>query len=76
MTVEDSWDINASKPQPVHVGDEVKLSVRGTGSKGDFYGTHMGLIIFIRNLKKCSVGEQVSVRIAEVRDKCAFAEKV
>lgn len=64
------------KLQPVKAGDELELQIRGTGSKGDFYATYMGLVIFIQGLKKCSVGEHVTVKITGVKTKCAFAEKV
>lgn len=59
--------------QAVKVGDELRLQVKGTGSQGDFYCTHMGLVIFIKDLKKCAVGEQVIVRITKVYNNCAFA---
>jgi predicted RNA-binding protein with TRAM domain len=60
--------------QAVKVGDELRLQVKGMGTQGDFYGTHMGLVIFIKGLKKCSVGDQLSVRITNVFKNCAFAE--
>ncbi len=66
----------STRLQPVREGDEMKLSVRGTGSKGNAYGTYMGLVIFVVDLKKWTVGEQIQVRITKVLDKCAFAEKV
>lgn len=64
------------KLQLVKVGDEMKITVKGTGSKGDWYGTYLGLVIFIQKLEKCTVGEMVTVRITGVCSKCAFAEKV
>ena len=64
------------KSQIVNVGDELKIVVKGTGSKGDWYGTYQGLVIFIQKIEKCTLGEQITVKITGVCSKCAFAKKV
>jgi|APFre7841882590_1041340.scaffolds.fasta_scaffold35034_4 predicted RNA-binding protein with TRAM domain len=54
----------------------VLLKLEGVGSKGDFYGKHKGLVIFVKGLKAAQVGEAISVEITKVQDRCAFGKKI
>lgn len=57
--------------QPVSVGDVLEVSIQKTGSKGDGVAFVDGLAIFIPGTQP---GDDVTIRIEEVRENCAVAE--
>jgi predicted RNA-binding protein with TRAM domain len=61
---------------PVSIGEHIKLQLLGTGSKGDFYGRHKGLVIFVKDVNTTTPQDTIMVEIIEVKERCAFAKKV
>ncbi|MGC8669806.1 MAG: TRAM domain-containing protein [Candidatus Micrarchaeia archaeon] len=60
-------------PKPVKVGDEIEVNIVATGAKGDGIAKKDGFVIFVPNAKE---GEQIKVRITEVKARSASAERV
>ncbi|MGC8652302.1 MAG: TRAM domain-containing protein [Candidatus Micrarchaeia archaeon] len=60
-------------PKPVKVGDEIDVSIIAVGSKGDGIAKKDGFVIFVPNAKE---GEQIRVRITEVKARSANAERI
>ena len=58
-------------PKPVKVGDEIEVSIIAVGTKGDGIAKKDGFVIFVPNAKE---GEQLKVRITEVKARSANAE--
>ncbi|MGC8479134.1 MAG: TRAM domain-containing protein [Candidatus Micrarchaeia archaeon] len=59
-------------PKPVKVGDELELTVEAMASKGDGIAKKDGYVVFIKDAKQ---GENVKVKITEVRARFAIGEK-
>lgn len=64
------------RKEVVKKGEQLRLKIQGVGSKGDFYGKYRNFIIFIKDLKRCAVGEEVIVEIVDIKDRCAFGKKI
>jgi predicted RNA-binding protein with TRAM domain len=60
-------------PKPVKVGDEIEVNIIAVGAKGDGIAKKDGFVIFVPNAKE---GEQIKVRITEVKARSANAERV
>jgi len=60
-------------PKPVKVGDEIEVSIIAVGTKGDGIAKKDGFVIFVPNAKE---GEQIKVRITEVKARSANAERI
>lgn len=60
-------------PKPVKEGDEIDLTIEAVGEKGDGIGKIQGFVIFVPGT---SQGENVRVRITQVRGKSAVGEKI
>lgn len=59
--------------KPVKVGEEYDVQVESVAEKGDGVAKIKGLIVFVPGAQK---GENVKIKIKELRRKCAIAEKV
>ncbi len=59
-------------PKPVKVGDVVQVAIEAVASKGDGIAKKDGFVIFVKDAKQ---GEQMTVRITEVRARYAIGEK-
>lgn len=57
--------------QPVSVGDMLEISVEKQGCDGDGLAFVNGLAVIVSSAQP---GDEVTVRIEEVTDNCAFAE--
>jgi 23S rRNA (uridine2552-2'-O)-methyltransferase len=57
--------------QPVATGDVLEVEVQKRGSEGDGIAFVDGLAIFIPGTQP---GDEVSIRIKEVTESCAFGE--
>lgn len=62
-----------SGPKPVKVGDEIDVSIEAVASKGDGIAKVEGFVVFVPG---ASVGDKTRVRITEVKNRCAIAEKI
>lgn len=60
-------------PKPVKVGDEVEVRVEAVASKGDGIAKKDGFVIFIKGAKE---GDQLKVRIVDVKARFAIGEIV
>ena len=60
-------------PKPVKVGDEVEVKVEAVASKGDGIAKKDGFVIFIKGAKE---GDQVKVKITDVKARFAIGELV
>jgi predicted RNA-binding protein with TRAM domain len=60
-------------PKPVKVGDEVDVSVEAVASKGDGIAKKDGFVIFIKGAKQ---GDQIKVKITDVKARFAIGEIV
>ncbi len=58
-------------PKPVKVGDEIEVKIEAVASKGDGIAKKDGFVIFIKGAKE---GDNVKVRIAEVKERFAVGE--
>lgn len=61
------------KPKPVKIGEEYDVKITDVGAKGDGITKVENFIIFVHGAKK---GEECRIRIKEVANKFAIAEKV
>jgi len=61
------------KPKPVKVGEEYDVTITDVGAKGDGITKVENFIVFVAGARK---GEQCKIRIKEVANKFAIAEKV
>jgi len=59
--------------KPVKVGEEYDVEIKEVGSRGDGIARVKNFVIFVPNAKE---GENIKVRIKEVRRRFAIAEKV
>ena len=62
-----------SREAPVHVGDELDVTISDIAQKGDGIARVEGFIIFVAGAAK---GEQCRVRIRDVRARFAIGDKV
>ncbi len=60
-------------PKPVKVGDEVDVKVEAVAAKGDGIAKKDGFVIFVKGARE---GEQVKIRITEVKARFALGELV
>lgn len=58
-------------PKPVKVGDEVDVKIENVASKGDGIARKDGFVIFVKGAKE---GDQVKVRITDVKARFAIGE--
>src|SRR3989304_7409610 len=61
------------KPKPVKIGEEYDVKITEVGAKGDGITKIENFIVFVHGAKK---GEECRIRIKEVANKFAIAEKV
>jgi predicted RNA-binding protein with TRAM domain len=61
------------KPKPVKIGEEYDVTITDVGAKGDGITKVENFIVFVNGGKK---GEQCRIRIKEVANKFAIADKV
>ncbi len=60
-------------PKPVDIGDELDVTIESVGAKGDGIAKKDGFVIFIAGVQK---GENVRIKIAELKTSFAIGEKV
>jgi len=60
-------------PKPVKVGDEIDVTIEAVAAKGDGIAKVQGFVVFVPGAKQ---GEQVHVRVTDVRARHAIGEKV
>ncbi len=58
---------------PVHVGEEIDVSIEAVGEKGDGIAKKKGFVLFVPNTK---AGDNVKIRITKVLRKVGFAEVI
>jgi predicted RNA-binding protein with TRAM domain len=59
-------------PKPVKVGEEYDVEINEVGSRGDGIARIKNFVVFINGVKQ---GEKARIRITEVRNRFAVAEK-
>lgn len=57
--------------QPVSVGDVMEVEIQKRGDKGDGIAFVDGLAVFVADVDP---GDEVTIRVEEVTENCAFAE--
>ncbi len=60
-------------PKPIKVGEEYDAEITEEGSKGDGIARIKNFVVFVAGAKK---GEKVKIKITDVRNRFAIAEKV
>lgn len=63
----------SDKPKPVKVGEEYNVTINDVGAKGDGITKIENFIVFVAGVSK---GENCRIRIKEVANKFAIAEKI
>ncbi len=61
------------KRSPVELGEELEVDIKELSSKGDGLARVQGLVIHVPYTK---LGDHVKVKITQIRDKAANAEKI
>ena len=61
------------KRSPVELGEELEVDITELSSKGDGLARVQGLVIHVPDTK---LGDHVNVKITQIRDKAANAEKI
>ncbi len=61
------------RPKPIKIGEEYDVTITDIGSKGDGITKVENFVVFVNGGKK---GEQCRIRIREVANKFAIADKV
>jgi len=61
------------KRSPVELGEELEVDIKELSSKGEGMARVQGLVIHVPNTKP---GDHVKVKITQIRDKAANAEKI
>jgi predicted RNA-binding protein with TRAM domain len=56
---------------PVAVGEEVVLTIEGSGEKGDGVGRVKNFVVFVKGAKK---GDRIKIKIVKVFKKMGFGE--
>lgn len=67
------FDRGFDQPKPIKVGEEYDVEIKETGSKGDGIARISNFVVFVNGAK---LGEKIRVKITDVRDRFAIAEKV
>lgn len=67
------FESRISIPKPVKVGEEYDVEINEVGSKGDGIARVKNFVVFINGAKQ---GEKVRIKITDVRNRFATAEKV
>ncbi len=62
-----------SKRSPVELGEELEVDIKELSSKGDGLARVQGLVVHVPGT---TLGEHVKIRITQIRDKAANAEKI
>ncbi len=60
------------EPKPIKVGEEYDVEIKETGSKGDGIARIKNFVVFVNGTK---LGDKAHVKITEVRNRFAIAEK-
>jgi predicted RNA-binding protein with TRAM domain len=60
-------------PKPVKVGEEYDVEINEVGSRGDGIARIKNFVVFVSNAKK---GEKMKIKITDVRNRFALAEKI
>ena len=60
-------------PKPIKVGEEYDAEITEEGSKGDGIARIKNFVVFVAGAKK---GEKVKIKITDVRNRFAIAEKI
>ena len=60
-------------PKPVKVGEEYDVEINEVGSKGDGIAKVKNFVVFVSGAKQ---GEKLKIKITDVQDRFAIAEKV
>lgn len=60
-------------PRPVKVGEEYDVEIKEMGSKGDGIARIKNFVVFVKDSKK---GEKLKIKITEVYNRFAVAERV
>ena len=68
-----SFDRGYDVPKPIKEGEEYDIEINEVGSKGDGIARIKNFVVFVTGAKQ---GEKCRVKIKEVRNRFAFAEKV
>ena len=63
----------ASIPKPVEEGKEYEVDIKELSRRGDGLTRIEGFVVFVPNTKP---GDHVTIRVTQVRDRFAVAEKV
>ena len=63
----------ASLAKPVEEGKEYEVDIKELSRRGDGLARMEGFVIFVPNTKP---GDHVTVRVTQVRDRFAVAEKI
>jgi predicted RNA-binding protein with TRAM domain len=63
----------ASFAKPVEEGKEYEVDIKELSRRGDGLARIEGFVVFVPNTKP---GEHVTVRVTQVRDRFAVAEKI
>lgn len=66
-------DRGSDEPKPVKVGEEYDVEIAETGSRGDGIARINNFVVFVNGAKQ---GEKIKVKITDVRNRFALAEKV
>lgn len=59
-------------PKPLKVGEEYDVEIKEVGSKGDGIARVSNFVVFVNGAK---MGEKLHIKITDVRDRFAIAEK-
>jgi len=62
-----------SKPKPIKEGEEYTVKITDVGAKGDGIAKIENFIVFVPGTKK---GDEVKIRIKQVSERFAVAEKI
>ncbi len=60
-------------PKPVKVGEEYEVEINEVGTRGDGIARVKNFVVFVNGVKK---GDKTKIKITEVRNRFAIAEKV
>ena len=69
----DREDRGFDEPKPIKAGEEYDVEIKETGSKGDGIARISNFVVFVNGAK---IGEKLRVKITDVRNRFAIAEKV
>ncbi len=69
----DRFSSGSNEPKPIKVGEEYDVEIKETGSKGDGIARISNFVVFVNGAK---LGEKLRVKVTDVRERFAIAEKV